>query len=154
MSWAASLSGNGGVNPLVGLFEGRGATVFAAVGFLSVANGVLVEILMLSRLLYGMANNGQLPAALGHVDPVHRTPRRAAIAAGAIVLAATVALPFEKLLVLSNAITLGIFLAVDLALLAMRAREPAPAGVFTAPRWAPATAALLSAALLAAELLG
>ena len=59
---------------------------------------------------------------------------------------------FERLLTLANAITLGIFLSVDLALLLIKAREAAPAGLFVAPAWAPAAAAILSAALLAAEL--
>ena len=152
VSWAAVLAGRSADNPLVSIFSGAGARIFAALGFLSVANGVLVETLMLSRLLYGMADNGQLPSALARVDPRRRTPVLATFAAGLIILLATIALPFERLLTLANAITLGIFLSVDLALLLIKAREAAPAGLFVAPAWAPAAAAILSAALLAAEL--
>ncbi len=150
---AAVLAGQGGANPLLALFEGSTARVFAVLAFVAVANGVLVEIMMLSRLFYGMANTGQLPAWLAAVNPRTRTPAVATLTAGVIVLAAAVLLPFESLLVLTNAVALGIFLLVDLALVLIHRREPTPVGSFVAPRWVPPAAALVSAALLAAEIL-
>ena len=67
---AAVLADSTAGNPLLGLFEGMNASVFAAVGSIAVANGVLVQIVMLARLFYGMANNGQIPAILGRVHPL------------------------------------------------------------------------------------
>jgi hypothetical protein len=74
VSSAVILSNQTGANPLIGLFEGRGASLFALVGSLCVANGVMVEIIMLARLFYGMSEKGQLPAALARVHPRTRTP--------------------------------------------------------------------------------
>src|SRR5690606_30964037 len=115
----------GGESPLIDLFQGRHATLFAAVGALAIANGVLVEIMMLARLFYGMARRRQLPAILGRVHSFTRTPIEATALAGAIVLATALLVPFERLLALANALTLGIFAVVDMALWRIQRRLPA-----------------------------
>ncbi|MET8151553.1 APC family permease [Actinoplanes sp. NPDC049668] len=49
-------------------------TVFAFITMFAVANSALINMLMASRLLYGMANERVLPRVLGRVHPVRRTP--------------------------------------------------------------------------------
>ena len=48
----------------------------AAVGSIAVANGVLVQIVMLARLFYGMASNGEPPALLARIGPRTRVTTR------------------------------------------------------------------------------
>jgi amino acid transporter len=139
-------------SPLLSLFEGRGATTFATIGAIAISNGVLAEILMLARLFYGMARNGQLPAALGSVHPRTQTPIPATIAAGALVLATALLLPFEYLLVLANVVTLCVFVAVDLALWRVKLRDACRVTGFAAPRWVPPLAAAAALVLIFAEL--
>jgi APA family basic amino acid/polyamine antiporter len=143
-------SGRGGASPLLDLFQGSYAKLFAAVGALAVANGVLVEIMMLARLFYGMARRRQLPAALGHVNPRTQTPIGATVLAGGIVLVTALLMPFEQLLALANGLTLGIFAAVDIALWRIQKQGPAGNGVFTVPRWVPLAGAALSVGMIAA----
>ncbi len=143
----------GGQSPLIDLFQGAHASLFAAVGALAIANGVLVEIMMLARLFYGMSRRRQLPALLGRVHPRTRTPVEATVLAGAIVLAAALLVPFEQLLAWANGLTLGIFVLVDLALWRIQRRHPAQVGMFAVPHWIPPAAAALSVALIGAELL-
>jgi amino acid transporter len=147
---AASLvfAGRGGQSPLIDLFQGPYATLFAAVGALAIANGVLVEIMMLARLFYGMARRRQLPAILARVHSSTRTPIEATALAGAIVLATALLVPFERLLELANALTLGIFAVVDIALWRIQRTQPAGAGVFAVPRWVPPAAAALAVGLI------
>lgn len=149
---AASLvfAGRGGESPLLSLFQGPYATLFAAVGALAVANGVLVEIMMLARLFYGMAQRRQLPAVLGRVHPRTQTPIEATVLAGGIVLVTALLMPFEHLLALANALTLGIFAAVDIALWRIQRRQPAGEGIFTVPRWVPLLGAVLSIGMIVA----
>ena len=150
---AAVLADSTAGNPLLGLFEGMNASVFAAVGSIAVANGVLVQIVMLARLFYGMASNGQLPAILGRVHPLRRTPTLATVLAGAIVLTAALLIPFEQLLVFANAVTLSIFALIDLALWHLRRNAPPAGGSFTVFGWVPLTAAALAVALMLGEIL-
>jgi len=140
-------------NPLIDLFEGVGASAFAAIGALAIANGVLIEIVMLSRLFYGMARNGQMPGFLGNVHRRTQTPVAATLAAGAIVLAAALLIPFEHLLVLTNAVTLAVFATVDVALWRIQRAEAVRSQRLMVPRWLPPVAAVLSFALMLTEII-
>jgi basic amino acid/polyamine antiporter, APA family len=153
VSSAVILSDRTGANPLIGMFEGRSASLFALVGSLSVANGVMVEIIMLARLFYGMGQKGQLPAALARVHPRTRTPLIATVLAGAIVLATALLFPFQHLLITANALTLSVFVLVDLALWRVHRANSGSFGGFRAPAWVPPVAAVVSAALIAGEFL-
>lgn len=152
---AVVLSGRVGEHPLLMLFPGMGAAVFAAVGTIAVANGVLVQIVMLARLFYGMAKRGQLPKGLAQVHPRTRTPLRATALGGGIVLVMALAVPFEHLLVVANMITLAIFTLVALALWQVKRRPGSELGeAFRVPAWVPPLAAALCVGLMAAEVAG
>ena len=49
-------------------------TIFPFIGMFAVANSALINMLMASRLLYGMANQDVLPRSFGKVHPTRRTP--------------------------------------------------------------------------------
>ncbi len=150
---AAVLSDRAADNPLLDIFAGAGAWVFACVGFLAVGNGVLVQIVMLARLFYGMACNRQLPTLFARVSSWTGTPLPATVLAGCIVTGAAAVVSFEQLLVLTNALTLGIFVLVDLALWRVHRNSKAAAPGFVTPGWIPPVAAVLAAGLMLAELL-
>lgn len=139
-------------NPLLGLFAGHGATLFAAIASIAVSNGVLLQIVMLARMFYGMAGNGQLPAALHRIDPATGSPHRATLLSGGIILAVALLVPFEMLLTATNAVSLGIFALVDLALWRVQRKQPYTVG-FAVPRWLPLAAASTALLLLATEIL-
>ena len=48
--------------------------VFAAIGLFAVVNSALINMLMASRLLYGMANERIIPRPFAFVHPERRTP--------------------------------------------------------------------------------
>lgn len=48
--------------------------IFPFIGMFAVANSALINMLMASRLLYGLSRQGVLPHALGRVHPTRRTP--------------------------------------------------------------------------------
>jgi amino acid transporter len=149
---ATVLSDSASDRPLLDIFAGAGVWLFATVGFLAVGNGTLVQIVMLARLFYGMARNAQLPALFARVNLRTQTPLQATALAGCVVIAAAVVASFEQLLVLANALTLAIFVLVDLALWRVHRKAGAAPG-FTAPAWVPPAAAALAAGLVLAELL-
>src|SRR6185437_775882 len=139
---AAVLSDRAAARPLLDVFTGGGVWLFAVVGFMAVGNGTLVQIVMLARLFYGMARNDQLPAIFGRVNQRTRTPLQATALAGCVVTIAAVAASFEQLLVLANALTLAIFVLVDLSLWRVQRTEPDAAVRFAAPGWVPPAAAV------------
>ncbi|GAA4221085.1 amino acid transporter [Streptosporangium album] len=48
--------------------------LFALIAMFAVANSALINMMMASRLVYGLAGEGVVPRALGWVDPRRRTP--------------------------------------------------------------------------------
>lgn len=148
----AAVAGGREPDSLAGLFRGMGATVFALVGTLAVANGVLVQVVALARLLFGVARRGQLPAVLARVHPRTRTPLPATLLAGGMVLAMAVLLPFAHLLALANVITLAIFALVDLALWRVQRHHAPQPDRFRVPRLLPPLAATLALGLIVAEM--
>ncbi|WP_338111553.1 APC family permease [Sphingopyxis granuli] len=111
-------------------------------------NGIVVHMIMIARVLYGLANQGNLPKHLTRVHPATRTPIVATSYAIVTILILTIAVPLDGLAELAAQGTLVIFAAVNLALIVIKARnERAPAGVFPCPRWMP-YAGLISSTLV------
>jgi len=63
--------------------------VFAFIALVAVANGALLTMIMASRLTYGMAGLGLLPAPLAKVLPKRRTPGTAILASTLLAVALT-----------------------------------------------------------------
>ena len=139
--------------PLLSVIERRGwgiSHAFAALALVAVANGVLIQLLMLARLLYGMARRSLLPRGLATLSARY-VPVRATLVAGALVLFSTVALPFHALLRLSTTLTLVVFVLVSLSLWRLQQRAPRSDLAFHVPRWVPIAATLGNTGLIAAQ---
>jgi amino acid transporter len=100
--------------------------VGAVVSMLGHAGGM---ILATPRVLFAFARDGFLPAALGRVHPVHRTPVRAILLQCALVLVLAITSTFERLAVLANLATLVLYAACCLAAWALRRRDVRAGGV-------------------------
>lgn len=126
--------------------------LFAGIAVLAVANGVLLELIMLGRLLYGMARRGWLPIGLASVGRRLRAPVRATLLGGAITFVLTVALPFISLVSVTSTITLLVFAGVNLALWRLHRSRRRTRG-FRVPTLLPPLAALANIALVLAQIL-
>jgi amino acid transporter len=125
--------------------------IFSGIALLAIANGVLLELVMLARLLYGMARRGWLPVGLASVSPRLHTPIRATFLGGAVTLLLTIALPFISLVSVTSTITLLVFAGVNLALWRLHRSRPRASG-FRIPRFIPPTAAIANLLLVAAQM--
>lgn len=128
--------------------------LLVAIAALATLNGVIVQILMAGRVLYGMARDGELPGGLAHLSPRTATPVRATLLSAGLSLGLAVLFPIVRLAEWTSGITLVVFTLVCLALARIRARgTPAPPGTFLVYRWVPVTGALACAGLLLAGVL-
>lgn len=113
--------------PLTLLFErvsglsGESVTLIAIV---SVLNGALIQIIMASRVLFGLTRRGWLPGPMSYIHPKTRTPVIAIIACALVVIVLSISLPLENLALATSYLTLLIFVAVNAALLKLK-RKPA-----------------------------
>ena len=119
----------------------------------AVLNGALIQIIMASRVLYGLSACGWLPAGLSRVHPARRTPTLAVAMATAIVLLLAFLFPLEALARGTSLITLLIFAIVNVALWRIKARRPVSPELEMFPRWVCMVGFLTCAAVLLAEIL-
>jgi amino acid transporter len=94
-----------------------------SVAVIATLNGALVQIIMASRVCYGLARQGTLPSWLANVSPVTHTPWISTFLVTGLVLVFALLLPIEQLAGLTSAITLSIFLVVNLSLWRIKMRE-------------------------------
>lgn len=96
--------------------SGLNSAPIATIASLAMVNGILVQIVMASRVLFGMARDGQLTTALAVVDPVHQTPSRATVIVGASIVVLALFFPLVTLAKATSIITLTVFSLVNVAL--------------------------------------
>jgi APA family basic amino acid/polyamine antiporter len=132
---------------------GASPTVITAIAIAATINGVVVFMVMASRVIYGMAAQKLLPAPLARVNARTCTPLTATGLVVAAVLVLALAFPIAGLAEASSRITLIIFAFVNAALLKLKIDGvAAPAGAFAAPAWVPALGVATSLTLLMSEM--
>lgn len=100
--------------------------VFAFITMVAVANSALLNMLMASRLLYGMARNGVVPSWLGRVLASRRTPWTAVVFSTCLSLVLIVAVgsaPSSAILLLggtTSLLLLAVFAIVHVCVLRLR----------------------------------
>ena len=109
-----------------------GATL-ATVGALAILLGALTgAFILMPRLLFALAEHGQLPAAAARIHPRWRTPYVAVILSAAAVALLSIFSSFVTALVFATVVRLVTYIACCLALLKLRRNEGASPG-FRAP---------------------
>jgi amino acid transporter len=115
--------------PLATLFTlatGRDGAPIAVMASIAMINGILVQIVMASRVLYGMAREGMLPGWFGDVHATRRTPVRATALVVAGIALFALLVPFLQLAELTSLVILLVFACVNLSLFLIGWRDAAP----------------------------
>lgn len=125
--------------PLALLYEkttGQSPVVITIISLISVVNGALIQVIMASRVLYGMSRKQWLPEKIGEINAVTHTPIIAtAIITGAILFFALL-FPLLSLAKITSFITLNIFMLINFSLLKIKySRRPHDG--FSVPLWVP-----------------
>ena len=125
--------------PLAMIYEqqtGQSPIFIVLISLLSVINGALIQLVMASRILYGMSHQGWIPSILGHVNAVTQTPIIATSIIASIILVLVLWLPLLSLAKLTSLVTLIVFSLVNLALLVIKLKGEKHEA-FSIPVWVP-----------------
>ena len=142
--------------PLALIYEratGDPPTFMALIALFAVINGALIQIIMASRMLYGMSKEGWLPRIVGSVHPRTQTPIVATALVVAAILLFALALPLVTLAKVTSFALLVVFALIGVALIRIKRRDPAPAGVYRVPGWVPFASVTTAIVLLGFQVL-
>ncbi len=120
--------------------------VFAVIGLFAVINSALINMLMASRLGYGLARERIIPPILGSVHRTRQTPWISILFTSAIAVILVSFVPLASLAGTTSLLLLAVFTLVNIACLVLR-RHTVEHEHFRAPTWSPWLAALLCAYL-------
>ena len=112
--------------PLALIYErstGQSADLLSVIGIVAVLNGALVQIIMASRVLYGLSAKGLLPSILSTVNTYTQTPLYATALVVGIVFVLALGFDLAGLAKSTSIITLCIFALVNAALIRIRLRD-------------------------------
>jgi len=122
--------------------------VYVAVTIFAVANTGLLNYVTASRLAYGMARQGLLPAPLGRLHPTRRTPQVAVAVLFLGIVPLVLVGDIGQLASATVLLLLGVFTCVNVALLVLQRRPGEARGTFEVPAIIPALGAVVCLALL------
>jgi APA family basic amino acid/polyamine antiporter len=112
-------------------------------------NGVVIQLIMASRVLYGISRKGQIPKAFSRLNPVTKTPVFATATLSLFVVFLVAFLPLGQLAEWTSQINLSVFFLINVALVWMKLRGvPVADGLFTVPVLIPVLGSVLCLALL------
>lgn len=125
---------------------------FHAMALVATLNGVLIEIVIVSRLAFGMAQRGLVWRGFGTVHPRTRAPVRATLAAGTMIVVLVLGVPFENLVSWTSGLTLAVLAAVNASLWRLKITAPRADLARSVPLWIPVAGASACMALIVVEL--
>ncbi len=105
---------------------GVAPATISAIAIVATLNTIIAQMTMATRVLYGLARQGDMPEVFGKVDRRTATPL---VATGIVVLAVlllALAIPFERLAEFTSLITLIVFALVNAALIRLRWKSGRP----------------------------
>jgi len=126
------------------------------ISLFAVVNGALIQIIMASRLLYGMSKHKILPKFLSSVHYATRVPHKATFVVASSILILTLLFELESLAKLTSYIVVVIFITMNVTLIVIKKKEASSQNRyqgFTIPLAVPITGLLLLVGFLMTQLL-
>ena len=109
------------------------AGALARIALFATANTALVSMLVASRVIFGIAREGELPKSMAAVLPRRKTPWVATLAVAAVAASLVPVGNVGVVASLSSFASLLAFAAVNVALIVLRYREPGATRPFRVP---------------------
>ncbi|WP_157981065.1 APC family permease [Pseudidiomarina insulisalsae] len=128
--------------------------LIGVISILSALNSALVQLMMVARVAYGMADRNYAPQALGKVSQRTQTPWLATVLATAAIMVLALSLEMTTLANATSVVLLGVFTMVNIALWWLKGQDgKGHAKYFNLPRWVPLLGATVSLAALTFKLI-
>lgn len=142
--------------PLADILAQKGESypkIISGIGLVAIVNGVLVQIVMIARVMYGMSKKNMAPKLFGVLNKHTRTPAIGTVITSAVILLLALSFELESLAKATNYVLLAVFIMVNLSLWRLKFKEPAPENIKTYGLWVTITGFVLSAGIFLFEII-
>lgn len=111
--------------PLAVFIENKGYSpaLITLISLIAIINGAMVQLIMASRVIYGMAKQGNAPQFFARVNTKTKTPIPATVFVMFIILALALWLNVSALAKITSAIILFVFIMVHMALIRLKLKK-------------------------------
>jgi len=140
--------------PLATLYEavnGNKPWLIAVISLFAVVNGALIQIIMASRVCYGLARLHWLPYFLSAVNARTQTPVYATFLVTSLIMLAAIWLPIETLARTTTYLLLIVSSLINLALVRIKRRQESVSDIFEVSIGIPITGFFVSVIFLSAQ---
>jgi amino acid transporter len=127
--------------------------IISIISMVAIVNGALIQIIMASRIFYGMAKKGWIWKSLAIVNIKTQTPVVATSLVIAIIMVLALWFPLESLAKATSYLILIVFTLVNAALVSIKRTQPPVEGILSISIWIPAAGFITSISLLLFQLL-
>ena len=126
--------------------------IFSFIALFAITNTALLNFIMGSRMIYGLARQGLVPRALGKIHPIRLTPHRAILVLMIIVALLALAGDISQLATATSMLLLCVFVVVNGALIILKRRPDEERGAFEIPTFIPIGGILVCLTMLGAAI--
>jgi amino acid transporter len=126
--------------------------IFSLIALFAITNTALLNFIMGSRMVYGLARQGLVPRKLGAVHPHRRTPHLAILVLAVIVLMLAFWGDIGQLATATSMLLLCVFVVVNAALIVLQRRPNEARGAFEIPAFVPAGGIIVCLTMLGAAI--
>ena len=132
---------------------GEGPILISLIGSFAVVNGALIQMIMASRIIYGMAAKGWLPSVFSKISMKTKTPVYSTIFVAIVTITLSLLFDIVSLASYSSMLILIVFTVVNISLIRIKSSSVAPEGIVQVPLWVPWTGVILNMFLIIMKLL-
>jgi len=126
--------------------------IISIIGMFAIINGALIQMIMASRIFYGMAKKGWLWKALAKVSTKTQTPVNATWLVITIILSLALWFPLETLAKGTSYLILIVFALVNAALISIKQTQPVIENSLIIPMWVPVSGLITSISMVLFQL--
>jgi amino acid transporter len=129
-------------------------SIITLISIFAIINGALIQMIMVSRMLFGMAAKGWIWRGLAEINTKTQTPIIASLVVIVVILGLALWFPLVELAKTTSFLLLTIFSLVNAALIRIKLNEAAPpADIINNPIWVPVMGLMSSFGLILFQIL-
>lgn len=133
--------------------KGYSPVLITLISLIAIINGALAQVIMASRVIYGMAKQNNAPKVFEIINHRTKTPVYATLMVALIILILALGFDIEWLAKLTTVIILCVFTLVNLSLIAIKRKIDSQQALVSYSIWFPIVGATLSVLFLLSQFL-